>query len=314
MPLAGFSTANNLTGAAPTCLNTYGDQDASGIGVPHLLSGLTEIRLSVYISTLQAFIFYIISDQSSVKTSMLQLTFTLFTLHIITFLYMFIGLLDTYSIFILIHQLMLVNAVHLIYFFSETRSPYRLFFTFNTAFLTIEFFLVLGGHFVSRSLNLCPELQNALDSTQAERLHVTLMPFIGSCFLAVADFIIGVIDMFRNKGKEEKHFSKHVLPKWMRWNSDPKKGWSITRITVCLIGVLYWLFSVFTLEFLVIWKFNHYASNFPDLSSQVDSWSFGQPTTTIIATLGFGYSLRTYLLPILSKYDHPNGILFVCRA
>ena len=257
------------------------------------------MRLSIYILTAQVLLFYIIADHSSSHAAMIQLATFNLVLHLINVGYGIVGLLDRYTLTVLIHQSLLATGPNLIYAlkysYRHTES-HRVFFRANAILTLVEFLFAFtqAEGIIDRKKIICSDLRNALRNNQRRRLLFTILPFIVGILLALVNVIIWCIDKSRNRFKKGKSIQEYeqLRPNWMMWKA---KEWSRARIIVGFVATLIWVYSVVNLEYFIS-DFHIQMRQFPDISSNENGWSYGQLMPFCCSIVGLFYAFRKLLI------------------
>ena len=249
--------------------------------------------------------FYIAAHRESSRTAVIQLQISSIILHIVNFSYGMSGKLDRYTLSITIHEALLINGFQLIYTLKRSDRPHRLYFGLNLHLTAVEFafaFFLYKG-IIERNINICSALQEGFLATQMHRLGFTIFPFVGAILLFFIDALVWFIDAYRNKNRGRA--PRYILPKWLVWD---EKVWDKRRIIICLIGLVWWIWSVLTLEVFIIQDFHIYMRQFPDATSNEDAWSYGQIIPLCTALVAFVYAVRTWFIeemrPRAGTYYH----------
>lgn len=209
------------------------------------------------------------------------------------------GKLDRYTLNIMIHEALLTDGFQWIY--TLRRSDYRphfKFFALNVHLTTVEFvfaFFAPTG-LLERNINPCPALRMAFDATQLHRLQFTIVPFSVAAFLSFVELLVWFIDEYRNK-RRPKPFTKYILPNWLVWEEEV---WDKRRIIIGIVGIVWWAFSVITLEIFIIRDFHLYMRQFSgSVISNEDTWTYGQLLPFFIALAGFLYAVSTWFIEVM---------------
>ena len=243
--------------------------------------------------TAQVLFFYITAHRQSSNAAVIQLQIFSIILHIINFSYGMSGKLDRYTLNIMIHEALLTNGFQLIHTLKRTDRPHQIYFVVNIQLTIFEFVLAFGGHkgMIERNINICPALQEGFNATQLHRLRFTVLPFALAILLCFIEFLLFSINGCRNKNR--RSLPRYILPNWIVWDD---KIWDKRRAIICAVGLIWWAWSVITLEVLIIRDFHTYMRQFPDASSSEDAWSYGQIIALCCALVAFVYAVRAWFI------------------
>ena len=203
------------------------------------------------------------------------------------------GKLDRYTLSIMIHEALLTNGFQLIHTLKRSDRPHRMFFVFNIHLTTVEFvfaFFAYNG-LIERNINICPALQEGFEATQMYRLGFTVFPYAGAIFLFFVDSLVWFIDAYRNKNRPRA--PRYIFPDWLVWDEKVRDK---RRIIICLIGLIWWIWSIITIEVFIIRDFHVYMRQFPDATSSEDAWSYGQIIPLCSSLVAFVYAVRTWFI------------------
>jgi hypothetical protein len=200
------------------------------------------------------------------------------------------GLLDQYTLTVMIHGALLITAPQILHLFKfQRRRNHRRLYWINTAIILTAFVLsYYGGYQSSFSENLCPELREAIAMNRNHRAKVTLFGVVLCCFLTAIDIMVAAIDYIRNKFVDRKlgDHSRPTFPKWLLWNPKDQL-WNYPRILYCVMAVTWFIFSIVNIEYLLIQDFHEYANHHTDgtITNSENRWAIGQIIAIIIALI-----------------------------
>lgn len=222
-------------------------------------------------------------------------------LHLVNFYYGMSGKLDRYTLDIMIHQALLTNGFQLIYTLKRPNNQIHFkFFALNVHLTIVEFvfaFFAPTG-ILERNINPCPALRLALDSTQLHRLRFTIFPLSVAAFLSFVDLLVMFIDGYRNRRRRQPS-AKHILPNWLVWEENK---WDRRRKAIGIVGIIWWAISVLTAEIFIIRDFHLYMRQFSgNVTSNENTWTYGQLLPFFIALAGFLYALRAWFIDTMGS-------------
>ena len=239
--------------------------------------------------------FYIAAHRESSHAAVIQLQIFSFILHVVNFIYGMTGKLDRYTLNIMIHEALLTNGFQLLHALKRSDRPqmYLMYFALNIHFTAVEFAFAFSGYkgIIERNINICSALQEGFGATQMHRLGFTVFPFAGAILLFFFGFFVWFIDSYRNKNR--RRAPRYILPKWLVWE---ERVWDKRRKIICLIGLIWWIWSVITLEVFIIRDFHVYMRQLPDATSSEDAWSYGQIIPLCCSFVAFAYAVRTWFI------------------
>jgi hypothetical protein len=210
------------------------------------------------------------------------------------------GLLDQYTLTVMIHGALLITAPQILHLFKFQRRKYhRRLYYINTTLIFLAFMAsYYWGYQSSFAENLCPELREAIAMDRNHRAKVTLFGLVLSIFLSVIDSVVGVIDHIRNKFVNRKlgDHSRPTLPKWLLWNPKDQL-WNYPRILYCVMAVTWFIFSIVNIEYLLIQDFHEYVNQHTDgtVTNSENRWAIGQITAFIAALIWFFSCNRDFI-------------------
>jgi len=256
-------------------------------------------------------LFYALGDYNLGTAAVAQLGILNIVLHIINIIYIFKGLLDQYILAILIMQALLTTGPQVIHVCKfEPDKHQRGFYLINLLFTTIEIAVAFrSSTFVDRNEDICSELQDAIITTERERIKC-ITPFYALCsFLVAFDFTVAIIDRRRNKNLEFRK-RRYIRPRWLTWMVTAP--WSLKRVLFCLSGSIVWILSVIVLEVFIIGNFHRYVDGLSaGFYSLENEWSYGQSIPFAVALSGILFSLRSWVIqpgrPVKGKPDVRYG-------
>ena len=192
----------------------------------------------------------------------------------------------------------------------EPARHQRGFYLVNLLFTTMEIAVAFrSSTFVDRNEDICSGLQDAIISTQRERIKC-ITPFFAFCsFLVAFDFAVAIIDKRRNKGVEFRK-RRYIRPRWLTWNVTAP--WSVKRVLFCLGGSIVWILSVIVLEVFIIEEFHRYVDGLTaGFNTLENEWSYGQSIPFAVSLSGILFSLRSWVIqpgrPVKGKPDVRYG-------
>jgi hypothetical protein len=263
------------------------------------------MRLVYYLLNGQLLCFYIIANFRMSQVALVQLGLFYVILHFCSKWYALSGLLDPYVLIVIIHSALITNAPLLILAFRFQLSNVRshiVFFTVNAGFSFIDFLIAafadtLGiTKWVARNKPFCSELQAAVDDTFVHWINWTMVPIALGMSLAVGLSFVYYYDGWRNRGVPYSPYAWTFLrPRSIVWTQNK---WQIQRITVSIIAVLIYVFSIINLEYFIIHNFHSHARLFPDISSGENGWSWGQMGGFLSVLTALGYALWIWLIDV----------------
>lgn len=261
-----------------------------------------QVRTALYVSVLQVLIYYVIANHSNSKFAVWQVSLGGIALHLFNFYFVFVGQLDQYTLMITIHLSLLLNGPQLIHLFKfQRRSWHRWYFVTNTICTLAEFLLsCLRPAWINRNGNFCPELNNAMEATQVERLNWTIFLLVLNIGLSLCDVLVSATDRLRNKDKKPGERSRPTIPRFVTWD---KNVWSSRRVVYCVVGYLLLFLSICNLEVAIIRHFHESVRHVDALSSAENGWgAYGQMIPAFSAIVPFFVNLRTYLISVTYTY------------
>ena len=237
--------------------------------------------------------FYIAAHRQSSHTAVIQLQIFSIILHIVNFSYGMSGKLDRYTLCIMLHEALLTNGFQLIHTLKRPDRPHSKYFVLNIHLTIVEFVFAFVGYegIIERNINICSALLEGFKATQMRRLGFTIFPFAGGILLVFVDVLVWFIDSYRNKIRHRP--VRYILPESLVWKQNE---WDKKRKIICLIGLIWWIWSVITLEVFIIRDFHVYMRQFPNAISSEDAWSYGQIIPLCTALVAFVYAVRTWFI------------------
>jgi hypothetical protein len=263
----------------------------------------------VHILTFQLLFFYLVGNWDWAQASIIQIGIYNFVLHIINIGYGLFGLLDQYTLTIMVHEALLTNAplFHLFWRYSlDKTETHRKVFILNMFFSVFEFIVSMGSSntekgfssiakWIGRNKRMCPELLEGLKAVRQHRTNFTLPCVLIGITLALGLFSVNKIDVNLNKGTGYRPPSErnHVRPPYLMWKVSEL---SPQRVIVSIISFVIFAVSIIILEYCIIADFHHYMRQFPQISSNENGWSYGQLIPAGSAFAAFCYAIRSWLI------------------
>ena len=253
--------------------------------------------------------FYLVGNWDWAHASIIQIGIYNSVLHVINIGYGLFGLLDQYTLTIMVHEALLTNAplFHLFWRYSlDKTETHRKAFILNTFFSIFEFTVSMGSSnpekgfstiakWIGRNKRMCPELLEGLEAVRQHRTSFTLPCVLFGLTLALTLFSVNKIDVNRNKGNGYRPPSErnHVRPQFLMWKVSEL---SPQRAIVSIIAFFIFAVSIIILEHSIIDHFHHYMRQFPQISSNENVWSYGQLIPVGSAFAAFCYAIRSWLI------------------
>lgn len=248
-------------------------------------------------------IFYIVADYSYSKWAVTQVAFLVGAIHLFNSISFYTGQLDRYTLTVMVHQAVLVNGPQLIHLSKfQRRSWHRWFYVSNTIVTLIEYVVSLQwSSWINRNGNFCPQLTDAINATQGERANWTIVPLLINIILSSLDVLIAIIDKYRNRhvDRSKGDHSRPTIPRRFLWE---RKNCDCKRAAYFSIGVVIFFFSVFIVEFPIMWYFHKTIENIEGISSSEDGWGIGQCIAMSIGVMVLLTTLRSYLIKEFRPY------------
>jgi hypothetical protein len=242
--------------------------------------------------------FYLVGNWDWAQASIVQIGIYNFVLHIINIGYGLFGLLDQYTLTIMVHEALLTNAplFHLFLRYSlDKTETHRTVFFWNTFFSICEFTFSMGS-WIGRNKRMCPELLEGLEAVRQHRTSFTLPCVLIGITLALSLFSVHKIDVNLNKGYpgyRPPSERNHVRPQYLMWKVSEL---SPQRAIVSIIALVIFALSIINLEHFIIADFHYYMRQFPQISSNENGWSYGQLIPAGSAFAAFCYAIRSWLI------------------
>ena len=103
------------------------------------------------------------------------------------------GMMDPYTLTVVIHQALLITGAQIIHLSTfQRRSWHRWLYVANTLLTIVEFAVSnLWPTWINRNSNYCPTLTDAISAARKEREHWTVFLLFSSCLLSLMDVIVG---------------------------------------------------------------------------------------------------------------------------
>ena len=290
------------------------------------------MRLSIYILTFQLLFFYIVGEWSWAHAALLQLGIYSSILHIVNIGYGLCGLLDQYTLTVMVNEALLTNAplFHMVFRHSlQKTKTHRALYISNVILSTFEILASAGSltgsqssklkkrsniakaisTWISRNKQFCPELEHGLEVAQLHRVKFTTYPCVVGIILALTLYAVYKIDVRHNRGKQFSDWDS-FRPSSLVWKVN---SWTPQRIRVSIIAIVVFALSIFNLEYFIIADFHRYMRQFPQISSNENGWAYGQLIPLGTAFAAFCYAFRTYLVAITTKAEQELGItILIC--
>jgi|SRR5277367_123876 len=244
---------------------------------------------------------------------MLQIGIYNTILHIINIGYGLFGLLDQYTLTVMVHEALLTNAplFHLLLRYSlEKTRTHRILFISNTILSTLEFAVSSGpsssqkgfnfahaiAKWIGRNKQMCPELMEGLEAARLHRINFTLYACVSlGITLTLSLYSVNKIDIARNKGEVYRPPGErvHCRPQGFMWKVGE---WSPQRVKVSIIAFVIFALSIINLEYCIVADFHAYMRQFSQISSNENGWSYGQLIPVGSTFAAFCYALRSWLI------------------
>ena len=154
-----------------------------------------------------------------------------------------------YTLCIMIHEALLTNGFQLIHTLKQSGRPHSMYFALNIHLTIVEFVFAFAGYegIIERNINICSALLEGFKATQMRRLGFTIFPFAGATLLVFIDSLVWFIDSYRNKVRSRE--PRYIRPESLVWDQNK---WDKRRKIICLTGLIWWIWSVITLEVFII--------------------------------------------------------------
>ena len=203
------------------------------------------------------------------------------------------GIMDPYTLTVVIHQALLINGAQFIHLFTFSRkSWHRRLYVANTLSTLVEFAMSkLWPTWINRNGNYCPELTDAISAAQKEREKWTVFLLVLSFLFSLTDVIVSTIDRIRNKNVDRKRGDHSIptLPRSILWD---RKLWNRRRVAYLATGVIFYLHSIYNVEVNIIRYFHETVQKVDGLSSTENRWGYGQIVAILVCPAAFVVTVR----------------------